>query len=344
MILREYLYVDTTAVRGVLAQMDAGIVEEEAATTTKAKKSVGGVKGFAEHAQNWEDSRTTTKALGDAIFPLLEDALEAEGYLEDVSEIVNTPAGWAPGTFEGLLPPGKIVRITAPGYLIDARFVASVLGGFSVTHRGLVNMGIVPESADAVLPTRAKKTAKRYSELPGEADSLEGRIPLGDMRFDDDSSVSGEFLRGITQVARGMFAPGLHLMLTPDADEAGAITLRLQEGRQFLDSDTDVLFGRYGVGAQDWTVVGTIGHHPLPDPDMDNARFMDARGNIRRAEFGRYVNRLGTLLGNVGLTDLPQTPGFSVVPWAVYRTLGSPSGVGLASGESVEASESAHLT
>ena len=179
------------------------------------------------------------------------------------------------------------------------------------------------------MPPKAKKAGKTYKELPGEADSPEGSIPLGDIRFDadDDSSISGEFLRGIVQVARGMFAPGLHLMLAPDAEDAGAITVRLQEGRQYLDSDSDVLFARYGVGAQDWTVVGTVGHHPLPDPDMDNAKFLDGEGNIQRAEFGRYVNRLGTLLGNLGFTDLPQSPGFSLVPWAVYRTLGSPTGV-----------------
>lgn len=73
--------------------------------------------------------------------------------------------------------------------------------------------------------------------------------------------------------------------------------------------------------------MGTIGHHPLPDPDMDDANFTDSEGNIRRADFGRYVNQLGTLLGNLGFTDLPQAPGFSVIPWAVYRTIGVPSGV-----------------
>jgi hypothetical protein len=307
--------------------MDAGVIEAEASTSSKTKKSAGGVKGFAEHAQDWGDSRTTTKAMGDALFPRLEDALEAEGLLEDVSEIVADPAHWESNAFDELLPPGKIVRITAPGYLIDARFVAAILGGFAVTHRGLVNMGIAPATGETVLPPKAKKTSKsHYKELPGEADSPEGVIPLGDIRFDedDDSTISGEFLRGIAQVARGIFAPGLHLMMAPDAEEAGAITVRLQEGRQHLDTDADVLFARYGVGAQDWTVVGTIGHHPLPDPDMENANFTDAEGNIRRADFGRYVNRLGTMLGNLGFTDLPQSPGFSLIPWSVYRTLGSP--------------------
>jgi hypothetical protein len=51
---------------------------------------------------------------------------------------------------------------------------------------------------------------------------------------------------------------------------------------------------------------------------------MSADDNIERGSFGRYVNRLGSVLGNIGFTDLPQAPGFSVIPWAVYRTLGVP--------------------
>jgi hypothetical protein len=326
-ILREYLYVDATAVRGLIAQLDSGIVESETSTSAKQKTTKGGFKGFAEHAQEWGDNRTVTKAMGDALFPSLEVALESEGLLEDISETVATAEAWNPVTLEQHLPPGKIVRVSAPGYLIDARFVAAILGGFAVTHHGLVNMGIAPAATDSVLPPSAKKGAKsRYKELPGEADSPEGVIPLGTIMFDetDESPMSGEFLRGIAQVARGMFAPGLHLMLVPDAASAGAITIRLQEGRQYLDTDTEVLFARYGVGAQEWTVVGTIGHHPLPDPDLADANFKDDLGNIQRAAFGRYVNQIGTMLGNLGFTDLPQSPGFSIVPWAVYRTLGTP--------------------
>jgi len=328
MILREYLYVDTVTVKGILAQLDSGIVEQETSTSSQDKKSTAGVRGLAEHAQNWAETRTTTKAIGDALFPLLEEALEAEGLLEDVSPVIAEAEQWAASPFQEMLPPGKIVRITAPGFLFDARFVAAILSGFSATHRGMVNMGTLPSKAEAPLPPKGQRPKPaRYQELPGEADDLEGRIPLGDLFLDHSgtSTLSGEFLRGITQVARGMFAPGLHLLLAPDAEGAGAITVRLQEGRQYLDTDADILFARYGVGAQEWTVVGTIGHHPLPDPDMENADFKAADGHIRRADFGRYINQLGTLLGNLGFTDLPQAPGFSLIPWAVYRTLGAPA-------------------
>lgn len=328
--LREYLYVDSAVVRGLLAQMDSGIVETEQQTTSKAKKTGGGVKGFAEHVQDWGDSRTTTKALGDTLFPILEESLEAEGLLEDVSDVLASGEEWAGGDMHDRLPPGKIVRITLPGYLIDARFVASFLSGFAVTHRGLVNMGVLPQATEAVLPPKAKQASKKkpYKELPGEAESLEGAIPLGRILFDEesdsDSNISGEFFRGITQVTRGMFAPGLHLVLASDAEKAGSVTIRLQEGRQFLDTDPDILFARYGVGAQEWTVVGTVGHHPDPSASLDNPDFMTADDDIARGKFGRYVNQLGSVLGNLGFTDLPQAPGFSVIPWGVYRTLGVP--------------------
>lgn len=70
--------------------------------------------------------------------------------------------------------------------------------------------------------------------------------------------------------------------------------------------------------------MGTIGHHPLPDPDMAKADFTTSEGSVRRGDFGRYVNQMGTMLANLGLTDLPQAPGFSIIPWAVYRTIGTP--------------------
>lgn len=327
MILREYLYVDAAVVRGLLAQMNSGIAETEQETSSNSKKTGVGAKGFVEHAQEWGDTRTTTKALGDSLFPILEESLESEGILEDVSDVLSSSEEWTIG-MQDRLPPGKVVRITLPGYLIDARFVANVLRGFTVTHRGLVNIGVLPQAPEAVLPPKAKQANRKkpYKELPGEEESLEGGIPLGQLFFNDSdtSSISGEFLRGITQVTRGMFAPGLHLVLASEAENAGAINVRLQEGRQYLDTDPDILFARYGVGAQEWTVVGSIGHHPDPEASLDNADFMSANKDIKRGEFGRYVNKLGSVLGNIGFTDLPQAPGFSVIPWAVYRTLGVP--------------------
>lgn len=270
MLLREYLYVDSTAVRGVLAQLESGVAESETQTEKKTKTTGGGVKGFAEHTQTWGGDLTTAKSLGDALFPRLEDALESEGLLTDVSEQLTTPGAWESGAMRETMPPGKIVRITAPGWLMDSRFIGSILTGYATINRGLENMDILSPAKPVAVPpkVKAKQTgaSKGYKELPGESDALEGLIQLGHIGGED--GLQGAFLRGITQVMRGMFMPGLHLTLTPDVDGAGSVMLRLQEGRQYLDNDPDILFARYGVGSQDWTVVGTVGHHALPDPDL----------------------------------------------------------------------------
>lgn len=327
MILREYLYVDSTVVRGVLAQLESGIAESETQTEQKRKATGGGIKGFAEHTQSWGGDITTAKSLGDALFPRLEDALESEGLLEDVSGHLSTPGAWESGAMRKAMTPGKIVRITAPGWLMDSRFIASILTSYAVVNRGLENMEILERVTAPTVPPKVKAKqpggANGYEELPGEAAALEGLIQLG--HIGGASGLQGAFLRGIAQVMRGMFRPGLHLTLTPEGEGAGSVTLRLQEGRQYLDTDPDVLFARYGVGAQEWTVVGTVGHHALPTPDLAQSSFMEGE-TIRRANFARYVTGLGTTLGNLGFADLAQEPDFSLVPWAVYRTIGKPDG------------------
>jgi hypothetical protein len=99
------------------------------------------------------------------------------------------------------------------------------------------------------------------------------------------------------------------------------VSARLEEGRSFLDSEVDVLFARYGVGLQEWTLVGIIGHHGTSeDVDFDDAGFMDD-DHVVRSRFSEYVSRFTKLLGQFGLIDLVQAPAFSVVPIAVYRVL-----------------------
>ncbi|GAA1731133.1 hypothetical protein SAMN06265174_102636 [Dietzia kunjamensis subsp. schimae] len=71
MILREYLYVDTPAVRAVLAQLDSGIVERTTAGEGREKKTGGGLAKFAEHSQEWSSNSVSEKSLGDYLFPFL---------------------------------------------------------------------------------------------------------------------------------------------------------------------------------------------------------------------------------------------------------------------------------
>lgn len=336
--LREFLYVDTDKVRGLLAQLDEGIIESSTESASDEKSTSGGVKGFADHTQRWGGASSTIKSQGDALFPTLEAALEAEGLLVELSERLSQPTGWS--NLPEALPPGTLVRITSQGALFDARYVANTLSAFATTWRGLVNLGIVTPAKAGSPPLKkgqqGSQVSKKSPALSSSAHELEDAIPDDGMLYGgstEQDAVSRDFLRGIIQVSRGVFTPGLHLNMRPTGDATHTVVARLQEGKQFLDGETDVLFARYGGGSQEWTLVGSVGHYgEVVDGDWAAFTLTDSEDNVNRSVFAELVNKLSRYLGTLGFVDLPQPPGFSVVPLAVYRGIGSPASVG----ESVE--------
>ena len=99
------------------------------------------------------------------------------------------------------------------------------------------------------------------------------------------------------------------------------ISARLEPGRRFLDSSPEILFSRYGLAQQEWTVVGIVGQlgsRIMPD-EVDDVTNDDGTSVNR----GKFVDLVGRFLGSTaGLVDLPQDPGFSIIPLAVYRGIG----------------------
>ena len=336
-MLREFLYVDLNKVRGLLGQIDDGVVESETHKTSIIKNTGGGVKGVLAHSQDWTDETASQKSLGDALFPTLEAALDSMQVLTDISDVLVDPDYWTT-ELQRSYPAGSLVRITGPGHLFDSRYVAQTFSNLTAAAAGLQNLGVMdvletPPVPSPPLPPKAKPkggavptadkikrprraVAAEWGELP-----LEGRIP------DDfsalDGSITSGLLHGLIQVSRGVFTPGLNLHLQPSSDHNCVVQIRLEEGRSFLDSEPDVLFARYGVVDQEWTVVGTIGHHgPARMDEMADGNFVDAEsGDIQRSQFSRYVNQFMQFVSQGGFADLVQSPAFSIVPIAVYRTL-----------------------
>ncbi|MEU0447358.1 DUF6414 family protein [Streptomyces tendae] len=322
MILREFLYVDTDKVRAMLAQLAGGVAEEEHETSRKEKRNTVGPRSFAQHLQVTGDERYTQKSLGDAIFPTLEDELESQGLLRDISEEVSHGSEWASGSLKELAPPGSLVRVTAMGSLFDARFTASVFSGFASVALGLQGLGVDFGGA-STQSTSARGKSKQPGARPPKRTSVEGERQLEDHipDFHGPGGADGNSLRSITRVARGVFTPGLHLNLFPlDSGEA-LIGARLQEGRQYLDSEADILFARYGMERQEWTLVGSIGSYGPEDTSMPDLNFVRPDGAAHRANFAEGINALMKHLGGLGFVDLPQYPGFSVIPFAVYRAI-----------------------
>ncbi|MFD8251047.1 DUF6414 family protein [Streptomyces werraensis] len=317
MILREFLYVDTDKVRALLAQLDGGIAEESRETERKERRTTVGPRSAAQHLQGTGSESYTNKSLGDALFPTLEEALEAELLLHDISEEASEVDLWESGTLKNKYPPGSLVRITAPGSLFDTRYAASVFAAFGYVNVGLKGIGASPsnEPQRAGKGKQAQQRPKPAKKSDGGGDQLEDAIP----DFPAIEGTDGNTLRSFVQISKGVFTPGLHINLTPA--KGALVSARLQEGRQYLDTEAEILFARYGTERQNWTLVGSIGSYGTEEAELPDTDFHNPDGSINRGEFAEAMNAQMRNLGRMGFIDLPQHPGFSLIPFAVYRAI-----------------------
>jgi hypothetical protein len=333
MLLREYLYVDVDKVRSFVAQIADGVPEETRLTERSDKKTGGGVKGFASHERDWGTEEYVHKSLADGIFSDFEGDLEALGVLRDLSEELSEDDYWTSGEIRSDAPPGSLVRITAPGAIFDARYVANVMTNFgaAVTGWGVFNPALrapTPVAPPAKGRGGGRSDANRRSPsnkpTSGGSNLEDAVIDFPPLPMDEDGfQVNPEMLRAVIQIARGVYQPGIHLTLTPSADQQFTVHARLQEGRRYMESDSEILFSRYGFDSQEWTVVGTIGCHAptgqaAPAGDISGAIQDDT---ISRKGFADFINKFVEYFARVGFADLPQWPGFSLVPLAVYRAV-----------------------
>jgi hypothetical protein len=127
--------------------------------------------------------------------------------------------------------------------------------------------------------------------------------------------LTAKSVRGIVKIARGLFAPGLHLNLLPTANDRIIVGARLQEGRAYLDSDPEILFARYGLSFQEWTLVGSIGHYAASEPadDLPEATLIEG-DTVVRGRTAQYINAFMNFMGDKGFTGIPQFPGFLLFP------------------------------
>ncbi|MFF3245774.1 hypothetical protein ACFYWY_19000 [Streptomyces sp. NPDC002870] len=320
--MREFLYVDTDKVRAMLAQLDGGVAEEEHETDRTEKRSTVGPRTLAQHFQGTGNERSTHKSMGDSTFPMLEAALESESLLKDISEEAADITQWNSGELRRTTPPGSLVRISAPGSLFDSRYMASVFAGFAAANLGL--QGISGPPAQRVVPPGKKKQQSprpRGSDATPLQPQLEDMIPDFVMSDDEGGTLDGFSMRAMVRVARGMYTPGLHMNLSPVESADPLISCRLQEGRQYLDTEADILFARYGTDVQEWTLVGSVGHYGSQDTTLPDPDFVDRNGVVSRGAFSSYINATLRHVGGLGFLDMPKYPGLSMIPFAVYRSI-----------------------
>ncbi len=329
-MLREFLYVDTDKVRSLIAQLDEGVPEESRQAESQSKKSKFGSSRIFGYESGAGSEAVIQRSLLDAIFPRLEQVLEAEGALVDLSEELSEPGYWHE-KLRSDFPPGSIVRITGPARLFDARHAAEVLTGVSAALNGFLTLSpdtqITSQVDGSAVSGRGGKSAKKpRPQAPSRKSVTSGDGEIEDkvMDFPDSTIMEGftaEHMRAFLKLARGVFLPGLHLMMTPTASDSHVITARLQEGMRFLETNPEVLFARYGLAPQEWTIVGTIGAYAQEGQQDIGSFVAEGSDRISRARFVDAINSVMQQIGNSGLADTAVYPGFSFVPFAVYRVI-----------------------
>jgi hypothetical protein len=318
MIIREFLYVDNDRVRSLLAQLHGAVPEHERAGDRKS----GHLEGADILTAYREISRESyiQRSLAHSVFPLLEDSLEEEGMIADLTTELRNPENWGSSMLSEKYPPGSIVRITAKAVMFDARYISSSFAGLAATWTGINQV----EDKFPKLNAGTKKAPAKMRQNIIQANNpamLEDEIPDTPGIGTDEEMLTPHQMRAFVKIARGMFTPGLHFILFPSSNRDFTVSARLQEGRQYLDTDPDVLFARYGTTEQTWTAVGSIGHYPRPSAIDESIDLTIPTGGVVRARAATLINALLSQMGALGFVDQPQAPGFSIVPFAVYREI-----------------------
>ncbi|MEU0510158.1 MULTISPECIES: DUF6414 family protein [Amycolatopsis] len=336
-ILRDYLYLDVDKVKSIAGQLEWGVPEDTSLSEkTGGKRNLGWDKAIGLGAENSREVITQRSVL-DSLFPDLEAVLEG-AWLQDVSESFRADN---PGLHDELKkkhPEGSLVRLTADCYLLDSQYLTESFLNLSLTINGVqwfgsevlaAAMRALPDTSEqaieeAILQIRGPKGA----EIPdlGAAD-VESRM----YDFGSDIGISTDYVRALMRTIRGIVPPGLNMYaFSSGGDGSVSMAARLQRERRYLDADPDVVAANFGLDSQPWTIVGTIGHYSSggsvqtaeETPEQQFENFM--QGTAEKFNRGNFIRQMSTTLsqfGRLGFLNIPQHPGFTIVPIAVYRAV-----------------------
>lgn len=318
-VFREFLYADIERTKSLFAQRLGGVPEEDRSTESSLRRVSAGFQSYLSAGRESRNETYEQRSLLDALFPALEELLQAEGWLTDISDAFN---GDSDDDLEQVVEPGSIIRLTTDGHLFDATYIAEILAGTATAAGGMVQLSGTPGGSGQ--PPRQKPKGQRGKPETPSGDDV-GPRRLEEMIDNFPAAaipgVSAEQFRAMVKLARGMFQEGLHLHFDPAGGSKWTASARLQKDRHYLDAEPDILFSRYGTRAQEWTVVGTVGH--FAESPTSNVQMPDFApgGRVKRSTFVSGVNSFLSYIGSQGLADAPTYPGFSIVPLAVYRMI-----------------------
>lgn len=133
-VLREFLYVDVTRTRSLLAQLDEGVVEGVVRTGRERITWTGELSAWIAKGSRSSDTESglqESKSMQDLVFTLFEEIAESTGLIRTVElDSISDPNAWETSSVHDRYEEGELLKVFTPVLLVDPVFLNSRFNRF----------------------------------------------------------------------------------------------------------------------------------------------------------------------------------------------------------------------
>lgn len=354
-VLREFLYVDVTRVRSLLAQLDGGVIDNAVNTRLNSSNSKFGAKvlgvsgdGGSDRSETWQESRS----MQELSYVIFEEIAESNQVIRDLDPgDLGREGNWENSDVHNSLTEGEIVRVFTTVLIVDPTFVVERMRKFIHTNEAIAafSSSSLEETIDALrdefesevevqiaalsVPRDKKRAAekairakaKRLFDDAVEA-ATEEAAPTDNTSIENIAEFFNAYL-GKEMIEVRFLAVGPE---HPSCSFAGSLLGR----DEYIQKEREALYSRYGCVLEGWTSVLQIARVPTEEAgirarerDFGDLELTDD-DVIRRSLVIQSAVHLTEMLEARGIAEGPLWPSISVIPLAIYRTIPRSAGIG----------------
>lgn len=358
--IRDFLYVDVDRIRGLLAQLEGGVVDQVVERWTASRRSglAGRLFGI-EASRDWlkESDVEHQRTIDDALLAVFEEAAQQAGLLVDVPGISDADR-WADGEIHRRVVPGQLLRVEGATQVVDPPHVREEMERTLAVLEGLARFQEAnePTPQPVVPPSRGGHKTRKTGAEEWTENVVVNRI----------EAMLGTPLVAVAAMAHmieRLLGGGIVVRVFPCGMDSpdNVLVGTLADRSGFLRDDRATLFAKYGWSPSQWTVVSQIATVPRPpekatsadgESSSDSEELSRLLGGASKPEADQTDTSSGTdvtdeesgdddsspsradieqlavsfmgVLAETGLTDVPRFPGLTMSPLAIYRDVATP--------------------
>jgi hypothetical protein len=347
-VIREFLYVDVSRVRSLLAQLDRGVVESVIQAKSQSKAFELGAVLYGLHAGGGNNGRSggagEQRSLEDLLFAIFEEVVESKGILRDADDSLQVAENWTSSLVGKSLLEGEILRLSAPMMIVDSNFVRERFAQFSALNdamarlaaaqaeRALAALGemLYAQLEEDLLSASGGRGAEGAQRRRGE-EKVKAAIKQAEKaaRSEQTQPMTADLLAVFNAVNGFLEADALSLSILPCGEDHPELRFSgsLMGREDYIQGERQGLFARYGSVLQGWTAVVQIAAVPgepattaaggLGTPRSD----LVSEDGVDRVAVEQLRMRFLGSMEAMGIAEGPIWPRISVIPLGIYRVV-----------------------